>query len=206
MMIRKRISATGELYVFMNGQLLYKKWNDGTSMIVESYGINTRNDDRDRGSYVDVRPVDDDKGLALSTEGMANMVVSLLDEGVPDHTKEGVRALFTTAVDLLYWAEDNGGPKVTPSSILPHLELDDFLTLVAPKHNVPPALRKQLDAYVWNLFVTEEGSSPSTGEVRHKEWQTALEGVLSKLVEVYADLTDMAFEPRMPTPYPWLER
>lgn len=46
-MIYKEISSTGELYVWMNGHLLYKKWPDGSSILFEKYGPPTRNVDRD---------------------------------------------------------------------------------------------------------------------------------------------------------------
>lgn len=41
----------GELYVYMNGSLLYKKWPDGSSILFEKYGMPTRSEDRDRDDY-----------------------------------------------------------------------------------------------------------------------------------------------------------
>lgn len=49
--IHKEVSSTGELYVYMNGTLLYKKWPTGASIVFEKYGIPTSNTDRDRGHY-----------------------------------------------------------------------------------------------------------------------------------------------------------
>jgi hypothetical protein len=46
-MIYKEISSTGELYVYMNGSLLYKKWPSGTSVLFEKYGPPTWSSDRD---------------------------------------------------------------------------------------------------------------------------------------------------------------
>lgn len=42
-MIYKKTSSTGELYVYMNGVLLYKRWPTGVSVIFEKYGPNTWN-------------------------------------------------------------------------------------------------------------------------------------------------------------------
>lgn len=50
-MVYKEITKSGELYVYMNGTLLYKKWPDGSSILFEKYGIPTRNTDRDNGKY-----------------------------------------------------------------------------------------------------------------------------------------------------------
>lgn len=53
-MIHKTISSTGELYVYSNGELIYKRWPNQTSVIIEKYGINTTNADRDRGKYANL--------------------------------------------------------------------------------------------------------------------------------------------------------
>lgn len=50
-MVLKNLSPNGELYIWMNGKLLYKKYPDGSSCLFELYGIPTRNTDRDRGHY-----------------------------------------------------------------------------------------------------------------------------------------------------------
>lgn len=50
-MIYKETSATGELYIYMNGELLYKKWPDQSSILFEKWEPNTRNTDRDKGTY-----------------------------------------------------------------------------------------------------------------------------------------------------------
>lgn len=50
-MVYKETSATGEVFVYMNGFLLYKRWPTGASILFEKYGVPTRNTDRDRGSY-----------------------------------------------------------------------------------------------------------------------------------------------------------
>lgn len=51
-MIYKETSATGELYVYINGEFVYKRWPNGSSILFEKWGPNTRDSDRDRGSYV----------------------------------------------------------------------------------------------------------------------------------------------------------
>lgn len=49
--VYKIITSTGELYVYMNGALLYKRWVGGRSMLFEVYGPPTSNFDRDEGKY-----------------------------------------------------------------------------------------------------------------------------------------------------------
>lgn len=51
MAIHKEVSSTGEIYIYMSGVLLYKKYPSGESVLFEKYGPPTRNTDRDRGSY-----------------------------------------------------------------------------------------------------------------------------------------------------------
>lgn len=50
-MTHKETMPTGEVLIYMNGSLLYKKWPSGASILFEKYGPPTRNTDRDRGSY-----------------------------------------------------------------------------------------------------------------------------------------------------------
>ena len=50
-MVYKETTKTGEVYVYMNGTLLYKKYPNGNSILFEKYGIPTRNTDRDVGHY-----------------------------------------------------------------------------------------------------------------------------------------------------------
>lgn len=50
-MIHKETTPTGELLVYMNGSLLYKKWPTGGSILFEAYGPPTRKADRDNGRY-----------------------------------------------------------------------------------------------------------------------------------------------------------
>lgn len=50
-MIVKHVTESGELYVYMNGSLLYKKWPNGASVLFEKYGPVTYKSDGDRGSY-----------------------------------------------------------------------------------------------------------------------------------------------------------
>lgn len=45
-MIYKEVSSTGELFVWMNGVLLYKKWPSGVSIVFEKYGPTTWSFDR----------------------------------------------------------------------------------------------------------------------------------------------------------------
>lgn len=37
-MIYKETTPSGELYIYMNGVLLYKRWSSGVSAIFEKYG------------------------------------------------------------------------------------------------------------------------------------------------------------------------
>lgn len=50
-MIFKETTPYGETIVYMNGHLLYKRWPNGRSMIMEKYSFGTTDTDRDRGSY-----------------------------------------------------------------------------------------------------------------------------------------------------------
>jgi hypothetical protein len=197
-MIRKQISLTGELYVYMNGELLYKKWKDGNSILFEEYGLNTRNTDRDRSSYGGVHPDDDSSGLAISTERLADMLVSLLDDDLDGASKAGVKALFLAVVDLLYWIEDKGGAEVDPPVIREHLEIDRLLTLVSIHPGMPMAIRKQLDAYVWSLHVQTDVSAGTLPEERHRKWQSLLDELLAKLQEVYGHLFNRVFDTERP--------
>lgn len=50
-MVYKETTDSGELYVYINGILVYKRWSDGNSIIFEKYGIPTWKADRNKGNY-----------------------------------------------------------------------------------------------------------------------------------------------------------
>ena len=52
-MIHKETTPFGETLVYMNGYLLYKRWPNGRSLVMEKYSFGTYDTDRDRGRYED---------------------------------------------------------------------------------------------------------------------------------------------------------
>ncbi|WP_327210021.1 hypothetical protein [Rhizobium leguminosarum] len=195
-MIRKEISSTGELYVYMNGDLLYKKWKDGSSILFEEYGLNTRGSDRDRGSYGGVAL--DDKsgwtGWTDSTETLADMVVGLLDDDVDLHLRNGAKALVLSVVDALYWLQDKGRLSADIPAIREHFDIDRLLNLANEfiHPDMPAAIRKQLHDYVLSLHVPAPGDAPGKmPDARHCERQALLAGVFAKLEVVYGHIFPM---------------
>lgn len=49
--VHKEKSEYGEIFIYMNGKLLYKKWPDGNSILFEKYGMPTSKANRDMGHY-----------------------------------------------------------------------------------------------------------------------------------------------------------